>query len=45
MIAYIVNQIKIGNKTYLGVITKKPDLKDQIDAHIEENGLVIDKTA
>lgn len=45
MIAYLVNQIILGNLTYQEIITKRPDLKDGIDQYITEKGLSIDKTA
>lgn len=44
MVAYLVNQIVLGNLTYQEVVTKRPDLKDKIDAYILEHNLTIDKT-
>lgn len=44
MIAYLVNQIIIGNLTYLQVTTKRPDLKEGIDNYISTNNVEIDKT-
>ena len=41
---FLTRQIVLGNCTYLEVIGKKPELKDQIDAYIEEQGLDVDKT-
>jgi hypothetical protein len=43
-VVYLVNQIVMGNLTYQEVITKRPDLKAQIDAYIAEKNLTIDKT-
>lgn len=39
MIAYLVNQILLGKLTYQTVVTKRPDLKEQIDLYILENDL------
>jgi len=46
MVAYLVNQILLGNLTYKEVINKRPDLQAKIDAYITEKGLdnQIDKT-
>ena len=44
MIAYLANQIIIGNLTYQEIITKRTDLKDRLDAYILEHNLTIDKT-
>ena len=44
MVAYLVNQIVLGNLTYIEVTTKRPDLKNKIDAYIAEKNLNIDKT-
>jgi hypothetical protein len=46
LVPYLVNQIVLGSLTYQQVITKKPELKSQIDQYITEKGLddVIDKT-
>jgi hypothetical protein len=41
---FLVRNIVLGNVTYLEVIAKKPELKEQIDAYIEQQGLDIDKT-
>ena len=43
-VPYLVNQIVLGNLTYLQVIAKKPGLQSQIDVCIEEKGLQINKT-
>lgn len=45
MIAYLVNQIVLGNLTYNEVITKRPDLKTKIDTYIETHNITIDKEA
>jgi hypothetical protein len=44
MVAYLVNQIVLGNLTYLEVVTARPDLKVKIDTYIEDKNLVINKT-
>lgn len=46
LVPYLVNQIVLGALTYQRVITKKPELKTQIDQYIVEYDLVdvIDKT-
>lgn len=41
---FLVRNIVIGKVTYLEVIEAKPELKEQIDAYIEQQGLTIDKT-
>jgi hypothetical protein len=43
MVAYLVNQIVLGNLTYQEVVIKRPDLKVKIDAYIAEKELAIDK--
>lgn len=43
-VIYLVNQIVLGNLTYLEVIAKKPTLQPQIDSYIDEKGLTINKT-
>ena len=43
MIAYLVNQIILGNLTYNEIITKRPDLKVKLDAYIETHNITIDK--
>lgn len=45
MIAYLANQIIIGNLTYAQVVIARADLKDKLDAYILANNLEIDKTA
>lgn len=48
MIAYLVNQFKIGALTYQQVITsqtlleKRPTLKEDLDKYITEKGINID---
>lgn len=44
MIAYLVNQIILARLTYLQVVTARPDLKQELDAYIEDNNLIVDKT-
>lgn len=41
---FLVMNIVLGKVTYIEVIEKKPDLKEQIDAYIEQQDLVVDKT-
>lgn len=41
MIAYLVNQVILGKLTYTEVVTKRPDLKDGIDAYISEHEIEI----
>lgn len=41
---FLVNNICKNKVTYLQVIEKRPELKEQIDAYIEMKGLKIDKT-
>ncbi len=41
---FLVRNIVMGKVTYLEVIEAKPELKEQIDAYIEQQGLEIDKT-
>lgn len=41
---FLVNNIVDEKVTYKEVIEKKPELKDQIDAYIEQKGYVVDKT-
>jgi hypothetical protein len=43
MVAYLVNQIVLGNLTYKEVITRRPDLQSKIDAYILDKGISIDK--
>ena len=45
MVAYLVNQIILGNLTYRQIVTAKPELKAKSDAYIDEKELPIDKTA
>ena len=44
MVAYLVNEIVLGDLTYQDVVTKRPDLKDRIDTYIAQHNLTIDKT-
>ena len=44
MIAYLVNQIIIGNLTYLQVVTAKPQYQAAIDKYIADNNIEIDKS-
>lgn len=41
---FLVRNIVMGKVTYLEVIEAKPELKEQIDAYIEQQGIVVDKT-
>ena len=41
---FLVRNIVMGKVTYLEVVNARPELKEQIDAYIEKEGLVIDKT-
>lgn len=41
---FLVRNIVMGKVTYLEVIEAKPELKEQIDAYIEAQGLTVDKT-
>ena len=41
---FLVRNMVIGKITYLEAVNAKPELKEQIDAYIEQQGLVIDKT-
>ena len=41
---FLVMNIVLGKITYLEAVTARPDLKDAIDAYIEQQGLDIDKT-
>lgn len=41
---FLVRNIVLGNVTYQEVVAKRPDLKEQIDAYIEQQGIEIDKT-
>ena len=38
MAAYLANQIILGKLTYDLVITRKPELKDEIDAYLTVQG-------
>lgn len=44
MIAYLVNQIVLGNLTYQEIVTKRTDLQARIDQYITDKDLCIDKT-
>lgn len=41
---FLVRNIVMGKVTYLEVVEAKPELKEQIDAYIEQQGLNVDKT-
>ena len=41
---FLVRNIVLGKVTYQEVITAKPELKEQVDAYITQQGLVIDTT-
>jgi len=41
---FLVRNIVMGKVTYLEVIEAKPELKEQIDTYIEQQGLEIDKS-
>lgn len=41
---FLVRNIVMGKVTYLEVVEAKPELKAQIDAYIEQEGLEINKT-
>ena len=41
---FLVRNIVMDKVTYLEVIDARPELKEQIDAYIEQEGLEIDKT-
>ena len=41
---FLVRNIVMGKVTYLEVIEARPELKEEIDAYIEQQGLTIDKT-
>ena len=41
---FLVRNIVMGKVTYLEVIEARPELKEQIDAYIEQEHLEIDKT-
>lgn len=42
--AFLVRNIVLNNITYKEAIEKKPELKEQIEAYIEQQGLTVDKT-
>lgn len=44
MIAYLANQIIVGNLTYIELTTARPDLQAKLDAYIVAKNLTIDKT-
>lgn len=39
MIEYLINQCLMGNLTYEYMVTKRPDLKDDLDKYIIEHNL------
>lgn len=41
---FLVRNIVMGKVTYLEAIEARPELKEQMDAYIEQQGLAIDKT-
>lgn len=41
---FLVANIVLKKITYLEAVTARPELKDEIDAYIAEQGLEIDKT-
>lgn len=41
---FLVRNIVMGKVTYLEVVEARPELKEQIDAYIEQEHLEIDKT-
>lgn len=41
---FLVRNIVMGKITYLEALDAKPELKEQIDAYIEQQGIVVDKT-
>lgn len=41
---FLVRNIVTGKLTYLEAVEAKPELKEQIDAYIEQQGLTVDKT-
>ena len=41
---FLVTNIVLGKVTYLEVVTSRPDLKDAVDAYIEQQGIEVDKT-
>ena len=41
---FLVRNIIMGKVTYLEAIEAKAELKEEIDAYIEQQGLVVDKT-
>ena len=43
-IKFLVRNMEAKNVTYLEVIKKRPELKEQIDAYIEQHKIDIDKT-
>ena len=43
-VQFLVRNIVMGKVTYLEVVEARPDLKDEIDAYIKQEGLLIDAT-
>lgn len=41
MVAYLVNQIILGQLTYNDVVNKRPDMKAKIDKYIIDNNISI----
>ena len=41
---FLVRNIVMGKVTYREVVEAKPELKEQVDAYIEQQGLNVDKT-
>ena len=41
---FLVRNIVMRKVTYLEVVEAKPELKEQVDAYIEQQGLNVDKT-
>lgn len=43
-VKFLVKNMVSGKVTYLQVVKKHPELKEQIDAYIGEQGFAVDKT-
>jgi hypothetical protein len=43
-VQFLVRNIVMRKVTYLEVIEARPELKDEIDAYIEQEGIKVDKT-
>lgn len=41
---FLVRNIVLKKVTYLEVVKARPDLKDAVDAYIEQEGIEVDKT-